>query len=485
MEKGGFKRPNFKEALKLFFSFSLGVWIQAILSFFSIPIITYLISPAEFGKSTMYSTVYSFLLVVVLAGFDQSFIRYFYEVEEKRRSELFWTSLFPPLTLFVIISLLLFAFNESLSLFLVGDKNHPMAGLVSLSLITGVLQTYNLAVIRMQKKGFLYSTVFVVQSVVNVGVTILYALFFGRNFYAIVWGQIFGNGFSFLVGTIFEHSNLLPVKVDSDLLKKLALYGLPLLPSALLWWLFQWISRIFLRTFSTFTELGYFGVAFKLSYVMYLINSGFQNFWFPVAYETYEKDRENKKLFIDAAKVMSFVMVLFALVVIGLKDLLFYIMARDYRPASLTLPFLLFPPVISSVLAVTARGINFLKKTYWFIVSDGLCLLINSLLNYLLVPELGARGAAISTGLSFIVLFTFETFVSMKLFPVRYPLEKIYSAIGLLLFASLFATFVSNPVAVGGVSLIAIIALCLVYADLVKSGITEVKKFLKGLRFLF
>jgi Membrane protein involved in the export of O-antigen and teichoic acid len=260
MEKGGFKRLNFKEALKLFFSFSLGVWIQAIIGFFSIPIITYLISPAEFGKSTMYSTVYSFLLVVVLAGFDQSFIRYFYEVEEKRRSELFWTSLFPPLTLFVIISLLLFAFNESLSLFLVGDKNHPMAGLVSLSLITGVLQTYNLAVIRMQKKGFLYSTVFVVQSVVNVGVTILYALFFGRNFYAIVWGQIFGNGFSFLVGTIFEHSNLLPVKVDSDLLKKLALYGLPLLPSALLWWLFQWISRIFLRTFSTFTELGYFGV---------------------------------------------------------------------------------------------------------------------------------------------------------------------------------------------------------------------------------
>jgi hypothetical protein len=54
-----------------------------------------------------------------------------------------------------------------------------------------------------------------------------------------------------------------------------------------------------------------------------------------------------------------------------------------------------------------------------------------------------------------------------------------------LLFASLFATFVSNPVAVGGLSLIAIIVLCLVYADLVKSGITEVKKFLKVLRFLF
>jgi O-antigen/teichoic acid export membrane protein len=331
----------------------------------------------------------------------------------------------------------------------------------------------------MQKKGFLYSTVFLVQSVVNVGVTILYALFFGRNFYAIVWGQIFGNGFSWLVGMIFEHSNLLPVKLNLNLLKKLAFYGLPLVPATLIWWLFQWISRIFLRTFSTFTELGYFGVAFKLSYIMYLINSGFQNFWIPVAYETYEKDRENKKLFIDASKVISFVMVLFALVVIGLKDLPFYIMARDYRPASLALPFLLFPPVVSSVLAVVARGINFLKKTYWFMVSDGLSLITASILNYLLVPKLGARGSAISTGLSYIVLFGIETYISKKLYPVQYPVVKICVAIGILFIASLFATFVSNPVAVGGVSLIAIIVLCLVFADLVKSGITEVKKFLK------
>ncbi|MDI6851722.1 MAG: oligosaccharide flippase family protein [bacterium] len=479
MERGDFKRLNFKEALRLFFSFSLGVWVQAIINFFSIPVITFLISPEEFGKSTMYSTIYSFLLVIILAGFDQSFVRFFYEVGENKRSVLFWTSLFPPLTIVLIISLLLYRFNESLSLFLIGDKNHPIAALVSLSVITGLLQTYNLAVIRMQKKGFLYSMVFVTQSIVNVGVTILYALFFGRNFYAIVWGQIFGNAISFLVGTIFEHSNLLPVKVDLDLLKKLAIYGLPLLPSALLWWLFQWVSRFFLRTYSTFTELGYFGVAFKLSYVMYLINSGFQNFWFPVAYETYEKDRENRKLFIDAANVISFVMVLFALFVITFKDLLFYIMAKDYRPASLVLPFLLFPPVISSILAVTARGINFLKKTYWFIVSDGICLLINSVLNYLMVSKLGARGSAISTGLSFIVLLTIEAFISMRLYPVKYPLKKIYTAIGILWVASFIATFVRDALIVGGVSLLAIFALCLVYSDLVKIGIKEVRKFLK------
>lgn len=479
METVNFKRLNFKEALKLFFSFSLGVWIQALINIFSIPIITFLISPEEFGKSTMYSTVYSFLLVIILAGFDQSFIRSFYEVEERKRSELFWTSLFPPLVLFVNVSLLLFLFNNRLSLFLIDAKSHPMGPLVALSLITGTMQTFNLATIRMQKKGFLYSAVFVIQSLVNVGVTIIYALSFGRNFYAIVWGQIFGNTLSFLVGAIFEHSNLLPVKIDLDLFKRLATYGLPLLPSALLWWLFQWISRIFLRAFSSFTELGYFGVAFKLSFVMYLVNSGFQNFWFPVAYETYEKDRENRKLFIDAANVISFVMVLFALFVIAFKDLLFYIMAKDYRPASLVLPFLLFPPVISSILAVTARGINFLKKTYWFIVSDGICLIINSVLNYLMVSKLGARGSAISTGLSFIVLLTIETFISMRLYPVKYPLKKIYTAIGILWVASFIATFVRDALIVGGVSLLAIFALCLVYSDLVKIGIKEVKKFLK------
>ncbi len=81
--------------LKGFLSFSVGTWLRAIISFFSTPVISYLIVPEEFGRAAMFTLVYNIALLVSLLGIDQSFVRYYYETEE--RNSLFWTSLFLPL----------------------------------------------------------------------------------------------------------------------------------------------------------------------------------------------------------------------------------------------------------------------------------------------------------------------------------------------------------------------------------------------------
>jgi len=464
-------RLNLKTALKLFFSFSIGVWIQALISFFSIPIITHLISPEEFGKATMYSTAYSLLLMTILVGSDQSFIRFFYEMEGRKRAELLWSCLSIPLLLLLPVSFVLLYFNPQISILLVGESGHRLGILISLSLFTGILQVFNLSLIRMQKKGFLYSTVYVIQIITNLGVTILYAILFAKNFYAIVWGQIFANVIAFLVGFIFEHSHTLPVRVNKKLLKSILSYGLPLLPSTILWWLFTWISRISLRMFANFTELGYFSAAFRLSNIMYLVYSGFQNFWIPVAYETYEKDRENTRLFEETSEIITSVMAIFALMILLLKDLIFYLIAKEYSPASYVLPFLLLPPLVLAILAVTARGINFVKKTYWFIVSDGVSVILNFLGNVLLIPKLGARGSAISTGVSFIALFTIETLVSKKLFPVKYPLSKIYTTLVLLLIPLFVTTFSTNKILTYLSIFLSILLIAINHKNLIRKGV--------------
>ncbi|MEO0247531.1 MAG: oligosaccharide flippase family protein [candidate division WOR-3 bacterium] len=471
MPNNNTNRLDLNLVIKLFFSFSLGVWVQAIINFFSVPVITFLISPAEFGKATMYSTLYSLLLLVVLAGSDQSYVRFYYEMEKDKRSQLLWTCLLTPILIFIVVSSFLIIFSGKLSLVVVGEPGHSIGVLVSLSLFSGILQVFNLTSIRMQKKGFLYSAVFIVQSLVNVSGTIVYAIFFGRSFYAIVYGQILSNFIAFLVGFAFEHSHIFPVKIDHQLLKSVISYGLPLLPSAFLWWLFTWLSRISLRMFSDFVELGYFSAAFKLSYVLYMIYSGFQNFWLPVAYETYEKDRENKNFFADTAGLITFVMALFALLVVAFKDIIFLIMAKEYAPASRVLPFLLLSPVILAVLTVTARGINFAKKTYWFILSDAICVIVNFAGNMVLIPLLGARGAAISTGISFVVLFATETHISKKLFPVKYPLSKIYLTFLFLILDFAVATFIEKSLVVYVFTTINIIAVCLLNLDWIKRGV--------------
>ncbi len=64
---------------KLFFKFSIGSWLSAVISLFTTPIVTALIMPTEFGKASMYTLAFNLVLQVVLLGADQSFARKFYQ----------------------------------------------------------------------------------------------------------------------------------------------------------------------------------------------------------------------------------------------------------------------------------------------------------------------------------------------------------------------------------------------------------------------
>ncbi|HOJ89413.1 MAG TPA: oligosaccharide flippase family protein, partial [Pseudothermotoga sp.] len=87
---------NEQDLLKKYISFSLGTWFRALISFFTTPITTWLINPEEFGKATMFSTVYSILLLVALLGTPNSFLRFFPQKSEQEKPILLWSSAIPP-----------------------------------------------------------------------------------------------------------------------------------------------------------------------------------------------------------------------------------------------------------------------------------------------------------------------------------------------------------------------------------------------------
>ena len=67
--------------------------------------------------------------------------------------------------------------------------------------------------------------------------------------------------------------------------------------------------------------------------------------------------------------------------------------------------------------------------------------LSNLIGNLLLVPYLGARGAAISTGISYIIFFSSRTYFSNKLINFGFNLKRIYVVTFLILFYAIYLTF--------------------------------------------
>ena len=78
-----------KSNLNTFFSFSFGNIFYAILAFASIPIITKILNPEEFGKFAMFNIAFYIVLNLSMLGFEQGFMRFFNEEKYDKRKFLF------------------------------------------------------------------------------------------------------------------------------------------------------------------------------------------------------------------------------------------------------------------------------------------------------------------------------------------------------------------------------------------------------------
>ena len=92
----------------------------------------------------------------------------------------------------------------------------------------------------------------------------------------------------------------------------------------------------------------------------------------------------------------------------------------------------------------------------------------NILGNIILVPFLGAKGAAISTGISYILFFALRTYFSNKLINFNFNLKRIYFIIILILGYALFLTFYDNIFFNIGIGILLQIIIIVAYFPILK-----------------
>jgi len=464
---------------KSFLSFSIGTWLRAFISVFTTPIITYLINPEEFGKSAMYATAFGVINTTVLFGTDQAFVRFFYDYEEDRKNELLWSCLLPSVFIATILSLFVLVLSDRISVVLYGQRYDFINLMLVVNIYLSLFQRYNQLIVTMLKKGMLYSLIDIVAAISTTVFTIIFALI-SRTFYSVILGGLVGTLLALLVGISQGKSYWRVTKPRKEELKEVLKYSAPFVPTMLLFWLFSSIDRINLRQYSTFVQIGIYSAAFKVAQVLTLVQSGFTTFWVPTAYERYSKDNQDTSFFVRANEMVSFVMFSVGFLLLGFKDILFLLLAKSYRESSMVFPFLAFLPIMYSISETTVVWINFKKKSYWHMLITMVSALTNYIGNTVLVPIYGARGAAISTGISYIVFFWTRTLVAMKLHPkAGYNLKKVTLVTVLMTTVALIETFQNNVAVNMVLGTLGIIITIIVYKEpftLVKKEFLDVLK---------
>ncbi|HDR7135411.1 TPA: polysaccharide biosynthesis protein [Bacillus cereus] len=456
--------------LKKFLSFSIGSWLSIIIGFISTPIITRILSPEEFGKSSLFMVILNVLLLISLFGTDQSFVRFFYEKDKESRKKLLWDCLKPPFISFIVLSIILLIFYKKASFFVFSEESIWLVLILVFSLFVQIANRYAVLVIRMEQRGLLFSLLQLFNKLFEFIGILVFAYCLGTTYKILIYSQALSYFFVTIIAIVcalsywnfFKRS-----KVKSqESMKEIIYYGIPLSITLLITWLFQSIDRIAIKHWSTLTELGLYTAAFKIISILMIIQTTFTTFWVPVSYERYAKNPEETGFFSNMNQIITVVMFIVGIGTLMFKDIIIYLLGSNYREAANIMPFLVFLPVMYTISETSVVGINFFKKTKWHIVISIIACLVNVIGNIVLVPNLGAKGAAISTGIAYFIFASLRTHISLMYYKVDYGLKKFYFSSLLLIIYAYINTQYDSTLLNFTLGIISIVIICTLYKNI-------------------
>lgn len=415
------------DLFKKFVEFAMGNGIVLVLGFVSSPIITRIISPLEMGKFSMFNTWINLLLLVVLLGLDQSYVRFYYDesLDGRRKLLIKCTGITFVTSTVLIIFLLLF--YKQISFYIVDEVSFIVIILVIIHLLFSILSRFSLLNIRMKQRAKLYSFINVVLKVAYLIGVFIFFNFYKDNYMTLVLATVISNILVAILSVLLEKEDWLIFnkKINMNVsTKEIIHYGLPFIFSMSITWLFQSIDRISIKEFCGYGEVGIYSGAMNIIVLLIACQGAFTTFWAPVAFERYSKNPEDTDFFKKMNEIVSVVMIFITIGLIAGKDIIVLFLGEKYRTAAFIFPFLTFMPIMHTISETTVLGINFKKKTNKHILIAIICAITNVVGNLILVPRFGATGAAISTGISYMVFFGVRTYISQKYYKVGYDIKK-------------------------------------------------------------
>ena len=217
-------------------------------------------------------------------------------------------------------------------------------------------------------------------------------------------------------------------------------FGFPLIFSGIAFWGLTATDKVFLRSMSTYEELGIYSVSVSFAGAAMIVQSVFSTLWAPTVYKWAESGDSMDKVKKVSDLMLFLVITLFCLVGI-FAPLVDYILPAEYAKVKYLLVACMAYPLFYTLSEVTSVGIGITKKTQYSLIATVIALLVNLVGNYTLIPIYGASGAAAATAVSFFFLLIFRSEFSFYLTKYSLGRIKLYFLTALVLIISLFILF--------------------------------------------
>lgn len=401
------------------------------LNFLFVPFFTNVFNPGEYGYIFIIYSYIAIFNIVYIYGLDSAFLKYaaFKDAaDDKDNFSTPYISVF--ITSILISSIIIFYKNQICSLIEIPQSYSYLIILSSLILFFDSNANIPFLKLRLERKAKLFSTLKVLNILVNLFANFILIYFFRFGIEAILISNLLAAVITLilLIPTIVQNFRF---TVNYLLLKKLLKFGLPYLPAGLALMFVQVIDVPILEKLTNVETVGIYKANYKLGIFMMLFVGMFQYAWQPFFLNN-SKSENIKEVF---AKVLTYFCVvsgiLLVLVSLFIEDIIkisfwgYHLIGQRYWDGIPIIPIILLGYMFNGLYVVFSAGIYIEEKSIYAPIVAGIGAVINVLANFILIPHLNIIGAALATLFSYMVMALGYYLVTQKYYKINYEYKKV------------------------------------------------------------
>lgn len=423
-------------------AFALGPVAGALLGLITLPTITWFFAQEDVGRIAMLQITVGFSTLLFSLGLDQAYVREFHEVANK--PALLKQSFLPGFLLLSVSLIALLSLGDSMARWLFDSSSWHLSLLIAIALLAAFVSRFLSLVLRMNERGLAFSMSQVLPKLLLLSFIGLYVF---AEIDKTLTNLIVANAASLVfVSLVFAFNTRkewvagIASRIDTAHLRRMLKFGMPLILGGIAFWGLTAVDKVFLRTMANFEELAVYSVSVSFAAAAIILQNVFSTVWAPTVYKWASKGEGLENVQKVTRYVLALVVILFSAAgllswVVGL------FLPAEYSEVQWIVVSCLGYPLFYTLSESTAVGIGISRRTGFSMLSAMIALIVNALGNWLLIPEFGAAGAAVSTCFSFWLFFLLRTEFSIFLWkPMRRPILYGYSAL-VLIGAIIFTLF--------------------------------------------
>lgn len=414
--------------------YAIGDFGSKIISFLLVPFYTRYLGTDEYGAMDLVNVTQSLIIPIISLQLTSGVFRYLLD-DKYDNKEIISTGIN-----FTIISSMI-----SVIVFWITYKvfklQIPYIGAIVLLSLFSMLDSMLKQILRGLDKIKIYSITGILSTLFFCTLNILFIGYFKMSYEGMIYANIITifivTIFILITGKIFDYYKV--SLFSKKIFKELLIYSFPLIPNTISWWIMNVSDRYLVNIYVGMGAVGIYGLSNKFASVLFMFNSIFDRAWQTSAIENYNSPNRDKFFTEIFNKLMKFEVLIVLGCTVVLKPMMGFIVGHEYMDAWKYGNILFAANMFLSFSLFYGVGYNCEKKTKEAFTTTMYSAILNFIINILLIKFIGVYAAALSTLISYFVLWISRIFTTKKFFTIKINNRELILGITLILIANLIS----------------------------------------------